>query len=506
MTDLLPPNATEQERALSEASTRLSEVPVVARDMWDPQTCPVNLLPWLAWALSVDEWNPNWTEQQKRDTIAASFNIHSSKGTLAALKSSLSALGYDTTVTEWYQLPNDMDPYTFNVDIEAGYSAISEDIFDESSRLINQVKNTRSHLSRLRVSTNDPSQLFGAAAQVYGIYCATGGSLSVIGGQPEIPVAARYFAVGNAFGDIRVYKIEGQTFTLLDIPDIQPSSTGSNVIYSIDFSPNAEYMVVACNSSPRVYIYKRNGDSFYKLPDPAQIPSGVARGGARFSPDGNFLAVGHDSGGISVYQRNGDVFTKLPNLSPGLTYGGYSVAWSPDGNYLATCTFDDQPQIYLRNGTDFSKIDGPSEPLPVFAYAIAFSPVSGLVVCAHNVYPYVSVSIITDGVHTRLPDPSIVPLSTSYSVAFNPDGNLVAVGSGEGLFLYSVTGTTLTRITNPSGTPAAVIGVAFNHDGSILTLTGASPTIATYAVSGTTLTPISNPSSTPTNSRVSDYS
>ena len=52
--DLLPANATPLERALAETTARLSDVAVPIRDLWSPENCPTELLPWLAWALSVD--------------------------------------------------------------------------------------------------------------------------------------------------------------------------------------------------------------------------------------------------------------------------------------------------------------------------------------------------------------------------------------------------------------------------------------------------------------------
>lgn len=96
MTDksLLPPNATPQERALDLATARVGNVPVMARDMWNPQTCPEALLPWLAWALAVDEWDGNWPVATKRAVIAASAAIHRKKGTPASIKAALAAAGY----------------------------------------------------------------------------------------------------------------------------------------------------------------------------------------------------------------------------------------------------------------------------------------------------------------------------------------------------------------------------------------------------------------------------
>jgi len=95
VSELLPSNANEHEHALDDATARIGAVPVEIVTLWNPQTCPAALLPWLAWALSVDEWDETWTETQKRDTVAASYAVHSHKGTPYAVKQALRALGYD---------------------------------------------------------------------------------------------------------------------------------------------------------------------------------------------------------------------------------------------------------------------------------------------------------------------------------------------------------------------------------------------------------------------------
>lgn len=91
---LLPPNATDLERHLEQATARTSEIPVPIGSLWDPQNCPVALLPWLAWALSVDEWDGAWPEAVKREVIARSAELHRRKGTVWSVREALRAAGY----------------------------------------------------------------------------------------------------------------------------------------------------------------------------------------------------------------------------------------------------------------------------------------------------------------------------------------------------------------------------------------------------------------------------
>jgi phage tail P2-like protein len=101
MTILLPPNATPTERAVEAATSRIAAIPVVIGDIWNPATCPAHLLPWLAWALSVDVWDAGWSEQTQRAVIAASTLVHRRKGTIGAIKAAMAAMGYgDVDITE----------------------------------------------------------------------------------------------------------------------------------------------------------------------------------------------------------------------------------------------------------------------------------------------------------------------------------------------------------------------------------------------------------------------
>ena len=98
---LLPPNATSQERASSSTLGRSDDIPTPLRDLWHVDTCPPDLLPWLAWAFHVDAWDPLWSEFTKRQIIRESVAVHRRKGTLWAIRRALVAAGYpDPIITE----------------------------------------------------------------------------------------------------------------------------------------------------------------------------------------------------------------------------------------------------------------------------------------------------------------------------------------------------------------------------------------------------------------------
>lgn len=119
---LLPNNASPLEERLEQVSARIGAVPVAIRDVWDPETCPAHMLPWLAWALSVDEWEPSWPVDRQRAVVSASVSVHRRKGTLAAVRQAITAAGLgDASVREGFG-PNDFDG-TYDYDAAIAYEA-----------------------------------------------------------------------------------------------------------------------------------------------------------------------------------------------------------------------------------------------------------------------------------------------------------------------------------------------------------------------------------------------
>ncbi|MEE1886224.1 phage tail protein I [Pseudomonas carassii] len=168
---LLPPNATAQERALSEAIARISDVPILVRKSWDPDTCPTELLPWLAWAFSVDEWQPSWTEQEKRDVIKASLDVHRHKGTPGSLAKALAPLGYGVEVREWWQMTPPGEPYTFEVTLVATDKPVTPESYERAEHTALQYKNLRSHLTRVSAVSEQRTTIRLAATTASGDDC-----------------------------------------------------------------------------------------------------------------------------------------------------------------------------------------------------------------------------------------------------------------------------------------------------------------------------------------------
>ena len=166
MNDLLPFNANAHERALSLATARVGSVSIdPIRDQWNPWACPLETLPWLAWALAVTPWNPQWTEGQKRSAIAVSLSIHRQRGTIGAVKQALAALGYVAVVRE-----NSSGAYVFDVDLSVADPTIYHPtIFADATEIILRAKNVRSKLGQLSLATSAQARALVGAATVYGL-------------------------------------------------------------------------------------------------------------------------------------------------------------------------------------------------------------------------------------------------------------------------------------------------------------------------------------------------
>ncbi|EPJ83235.1 MULTISPECIES: phage tail protein I [unclassified Pseudomonas] len=165
---LLPGNATELERLAAQALAQIERVPVPLRDLWNPDACPVALLPYLAWAFSVDRWSQAWPESAKRNAIEAAYFIHSRKGTIGALRRVVEPLGYLIEVREWWEeLPLGV-PGTFRLLIGVLETGITEAMYQELSWLIDDAKPLSRHLIELAISLESKLTAYIGVAVVDG--------------------------------------------------------------------------------------------------------------------------------------------------------------------------------------------------------------------------------------------------------------------------------------------------------------------------------------------------
>jgi phage tail P2-like protein len=178
--ELLPSNAAPQEIALSGAAARIGDVPVPLRDLYQPAATPLAALPALAWSYSLDEWNTDWSESQKRQAVADSLYVHRHKGTAGAVKRALSALGLDVQVQEWFQQTPAAAPFTFRLLLTADQFGFDQAALQRLLYVVSSTKNLRSHLSDVvpRVVTTAGPQV--AAVSHVGTEITTGFGYSLV--------------------------------------------------------------------------------------------------------------------------------------------------------------------------------------------------------------------------------------------------------------------------------------------------------------------------------------
>ena len=164
----------------------IEKTPVRIRELWNPDTCPANLLPWLAWSFSVDRWDDKWPEATKRAVIRDAYFIHCHKGTIGAIRRVVEPLGYLIEVREWWQLNE--EPGTFRIVVGVLEQGITEEMYQELERLVADAKPASRHLTGLAISLSTTGNIFAGAG------CYHGDALTVYPYTPEaIIVGGDYF-------------------------------------------------------------------------------------------------------------------------------------------------------------------------------------------------------------------------------------------------------------------------------------------------------------------------
>ncbi len=286
---------------------------------------------------------------------------------------------------------------------------------------------------------------------------------------------------------ISIYKREGDTLKKLTPPADLPAGHGEGVA----FSNSGNYLAVVHTYSPHLTIYKRTGDTFAKLATPAGLPvlkypstDGAYDVAFSHDDDDTYMAVVHKAGDsdkryLTIFKRNGDTFTKLaePNVvltDPGTTGSGLSVDFSPDSNYLAVGhSSSGDPAtyftIYSRNVDAFTKLN--LDYLPSGnVYGLGFSNSGNYLTAGHN-SPYLTVYQRDGSLFARLPNTGASPGSLPWDIAFNPDDKYLAMALSSSPYLafYVRYDDRFVKLDNPADLPTGQgQSIAFNQDGKYM--------------------------------------
>ncbi|MGJ8514673.1 hypothetical protein R84981_001130 [Carnimonas sp. R-84981] len=143
---LLPPNATDAENAIALTIARISRIPTPINTVWSPENCPVELLPWLAWALNLQTWDSTWPEHLKRRQVASAVDIARRKGTAKSVRDVIASFGSSVALREWWQLEPKGEPYTFAITLTLGSDVPQTAQFQEQiMQAVDRAKPVRAH-------------------------------------------------------------------------------------------------------------------------------------------------------------------------------------------------------------------------------------------------------------------------------------------------------------------------------------------------------------------------
>lgn len=149
---LLPIGSSQLEQKAAQICALAEHLNVDYSILWNADKCPESLLPFLAWALSVDYWEETWNVEKKREVIRNAFRTHKYKGTISALKKAIQPFGYITDLTEWFDESPIAQVGTFRLSIEVPESGLTEKLNKELLRLIDNTKPVSRTLRQLTIT------------------------------------------------------------------------------------------------------------------------------------------------------------------------------------------------------------------------------------------------------------------------------------------------------------------------------------------------------------------
>jgi WD40 repeat protein len=318
----------------------------------------------------------------------------------------------------------------------------------------------------------------------------------------------RTLAIATAIGQVQVWNTATWQLvrTLSSVNLDAPAASFSDTIFTVAFSPDSKIMATGSNDGDVRLWNAATGHLIHTL-------SGTSTGGVQsvaFSPDGRTVASG-ETGRTRLW----NVVTGKPAVTlPADSQSDQvlSVAFSPDGRTLAVGSNDNGGQIQLWDaathqqiGTPLSagRIDvvvfspdgktlgGGSDDGEVRLWSTdAIQPIRTIPAVSDS-GPIGPVALSPDGrtlavgnqdgegasgevqlwnvitgqsISTKLADPD----DGVDSVAFSPDGKILASGDGSGVLELwnAATGQPIRRL--PAGSTGPVLSVAFSPDGKIL--------------------------------------
>lgn len=157
-TSLLPPNATLLERALERGTARVEAIDAPLDTLVNPATIAAEWLPWLAWGLSVDTWEAEWSVATKRQAVADAIELHRRKGTRWAVDTVLARIDALAQVVEWHEAEPPLAPHTFEIRVPIDATSAARALASVPETILRDVtgvKPLREHLVIVQALSGD---------------------------------------------------------------------------------------------------------------------------------------------------------------------------------------------------------------------------------------------------------------------------------------------------------------------------------------------------------------
>jgi len=216
-----------------------------------------------------------------------------------------------------------------------------------------------------------------------------------------------FVAVGHSSGNNLSF-LDTSDWTLTSPSGLLPSTANGVAVH-----PNSDWVAVAHNNSPYFTVVSRAGENVVFA---AQILSSTGNG-VSFSPDGGLVAVAlgtNSSSNVVVFN------TATWEVEQALTLNNtaQAVQFSPDGVYLACGhNFGNGYQVFRTSDWGEEDVEGASST----GNGLSFDPTGALLVIAHNSSPFYSVRNVGTWDNAVDADFPATVASTGYGACWVPD-------------------------------------------------------------------------------------